>query len=888
VCVSKKLEPGTKVPGSLFPVLRPHFPRKKSGPVPRMAWLVTATLSIRLLAPFALLAAGTARAAEKVTYDDHVLPLFQQSCLNCHNPDKTKGGLDLSTFSGAMKGGSGGKIAEPGDPSSKLIALVTHSAEPKMPPEGDKLGSAQIDLLKAWIDGGLLENKNSAARKPSKPKFDTALKSAPDAKPEGPPPMPAHLLLDPPVVAARAAAVHAIASSPWAPLLAVTGQRQVLLFDTNSLELAGILPFPEGDPVSLAFTPNGRYLIVGGGIPGKSGVTTTFDVVTGERMLVAAKEFDSVLAADLTPDLSRVATGSPSRLIKVWKTDDGSQLLSIKKHTDWVTALDFSPDGILLATGDRNGGVWAWEADSGGEFHTLRAHQAAISALAFRTDSNVLASGSEDGTVRFWEMNGGAEVRKLDAHPGGVLAFAWARDGSFITSGRDRAVKLWKADFNLLREFKDLPDLPLAVAFDHEGKRAFAADYRGQISAWDVASGQPVGGFDANPPSIESRLATLRESIRTHPQTLADADAEVAAARGKLEAARSQLAEREAAARQARDRHAAATRARQEAEQGLAHAQQQVAAKKLQVDQTRGLLGGLEPELAAKRAALPALEQRIATCDQECQAAATELKRLEEELAKARAENRIEAIDALAAATDGQRQKAEAANRTLEEARSELGREQAARTALEARHQTTTAEVARLDAELAALAKAAELLPAKLEAASRESDAAGSALKEHEAAIPPARDAIDLLEKAATEATAKFDREKQRLGQLQERERHWSAAAINAQAIHARSAWTSGELAAESTVADFRALAAAVAGQSAELAKARAELAAADDAGRADLSGRIAALEAKLATTSAELTAIKQRADQALADVHTLRGRAEELRARYLALVPSR
>ena len=41
---------------------------------------------------------GPLAAAEKVTFDDHVLPVLQQSCLNCHNPDKAKGGLDLSTF----------------------------------------------------------------------------------------------------------------------------------------------------------------------------------------------------------------------------------------------------------------------------------------------------------------------------------------------------------------------------------------------------------------------------------------------------------------------------------------------------------------------------------------------------------------------------------------------------------------------------------------------------------------------------------------------------------------------------------------------------------------------------------------------------------------------
>jgi WD40 repeat protein len=844
-------------------------------------------------------------AAEKVTFDDHILPLFQQSCLNCHNPDKAKGGLDLSTYSGAMKGGSGGKIAEPGDAGSKLIAVVLQTSEPKMPPEGDKLGGDQVSLLKAWIEGGLLETKSSSARKPSKPKFDTALAGAGDAKPEGPPPMPEHVLLDPPVTAARASSVHAIAASPWAPLLAVTGQRQVLLFDSNSLELAGILPFPEGDPVSLAFTPNARYLIVGGGVPGKSGVTVTFDVVTGERMLVAGKEFDSVLAADLKPDLSMVATGSPSRLIKIWKAEDGSQLHSIKKHTEWVTALDFSPDGILLATGDRNGGVWVWEADSGSEFHTLRAHQAGITATAFRADSNLLASASEDGTVRFWEMNGGTEVRKLDAHPGGVLAFAWARDGSFITAGRDRVVKLWKPDFNLLREFKDQPDLPVAVAIDTDGKRAFAADYRGHLTVWDVASGNPAGSFDANPPTLEQRLVALREVILKHPEGIAAAEATAAAANGKLEASRKALADAEAALNQSRELHAAAVKGQQETEQRLAQSTQQLPPKKEQAGQARSRLDAATAELAAKQAVIAAVDQRIATTDQESQAAAAELKRLEDELAKARAENRNDAIAGLEGSIGGQRPKAEAAAAALEQARSERARELGPLAEIESRHKATTEETAKLDAEVAALAKDVETLPATVAAATQASAAAGAKIKELEAALPAVRDAIAPVEAAATAALAALEQTKQQLPQLQDRERHWSAAAINAEALKVRADAERQNLEAESLLADFEALAKSVDEQLAAIAPARQGLAdlhlkhaellkavppadpkavgdseAAIAAARASLTG----LDTKLAASSAELAETKAKVDAALPVAHSLRTQAEELKARYLAL----
>jgi len=460
------------------------------------------------------LISSLAPAEEKITFEDHVFPIFQQACLNCHNPDKSKGGLDLSTFSATLKGSSGGKIVEPGNLTSSLMTCVIQSAEPKMPPEGEKLANSQIETLKRWIHGGLLENQSSSARKATKPKFETTLHPDPATQPAGPPPMPQDLLLEPPITTSRPCAIHAIATSPWAPLLAITGQRQVILHHSDTLELIGILPFPEGTPTSLNFTPDARYLIVGGGFPGKSGTTVTFDITNGSRQLTIAKEFDTILAADIHPNFDLIATGGPSRLLKIWNTETETQTHSIKKHTDWITSLDFSPDGVLIASGDRNGGIWVWESQSGNEFHTLRGHQAAITTTTFRADSNILATASEDGTIRFWEMNGGTEVKKIDAHPGGVTALAFGRDGSTITAGRDLKAKFWKPDFTHARDItQKLPNLPTAVALDAESKRAFIADAQGTIHAFETASGKHLATFHANPPSIESRIASLQSQI---------------------------------------------------------------------------------------------------------------------------------------------------------------------------------------------------------------------------------------------------------------------------------------------------------------------------------------------------------------------------------------
>ena len=51
-----------------------------------------------------LVAASAGFAADKVTYEDNILPIFRNNCLKCHNADKMKADLNLSTFDALMNG----------------------------------------------------------------------------------------------------------------------------------------------------------------------------------------------------------------------------------------------------------------------------------------------------------------------------------------------------------------------------------------------------------------------------------------------------------------------------------------------------------------------------------------------------------------------------------------------------------------------------------------------------------------------------------------------------------------------------------------------------------------------------------------------------------------
>ncbi|MDQ3441581.1 MAG: hypothetical protein M3478_14655, partial [Planctomycetota bacterium] len=371
----------------------------------------------------------SAFAQEKVTYQDHVLPIFRNTCLNCHNADKKKADLDLSTFAGAMAGGGSGKSLEPGNPEGSLLyRLVTHAEEPQMPPKGSKLPDKDLNTIKGWIAGGLLENSGSAAMVSNKPKVDLAVAVNDSGKPDGPPPMPGDLLLEPVTHTARAGAITAIASSPWAPLVAIGGQKQVLLYNPQTQGFLGVLPFPDGQPNVLRFARSGKLLLAGGGEGAKSGKVALYDIAGGNRVTELGDEFDAVLAADVTSDQKLVALGGPSRVVKIFDVATGAAVKQIKKHTDWVTAVAYSPDTVLLATGDRAGNLHVWESRSGNAFYTLVGHKQPITELCYRGDSNVLASASEDGTIRLWDMPSGKQIKEIKAHAGGVLSLHFTHD----------------------------------------------------------------------------------------------------------------------------------------------------------------------------------------------------------------------------------------------------------------------------------------------------------------------------------------------------------------------------------------------------------------------------------------------------------------------------
>jgi len=103
--------------------------------------------------------AGTTLAQDAVvdesrlTFEEHVVPILEARCLQCHGGDKCESGLDLRRRFTILKGGDSGPAIVPNKPESSL--LMEFIDEGLMPPEGQaRLSKTEINVLRNWISSG--------------------------------------------------------------------------------------------------------------------------------------------------------------------------------------------------------------------------------------------------------------------------------------------------------------------------------------------------------------------------------------------------------------------------------------------------------------------------------------------------------------------------------------------------------------------------------------------------------------------------------------------------------------------------------------------------------------------------------------------------------------
>lgn len=89
-------------------------------------------------------------------YDSLIQPMLTARCGSCHNPDRKKGGLILTTADGLFAGGRQGKVILPGraEDSELVIRLGLPTGHTDAMPPDRPVAHAELALVRWWIDQG--------------------------------------------------------------------------------------------------------------------------------------------------------------------------------------------------------------------------------------------------------------------------------------------------------------------------------------------------------------------------------------------------------------------------------------------------------------------------------------------------------------------------------------------------------------------------------------------------------------------------------------------------------------------------------------------------------------------------------------------------------------
>jgi mono/diheme cytochrome c family protein len=85
-----------------------------------------------------------------------VRPILERACLNCHNEKLLQGNLSLATREATLRGGVSGPAVVPGNAEASLLLkrLAAGGSLPRMPVGTPPLTDTEVDVLRAWVDGG--------------------------------------------------------------------------------------------------------------------------------------------------------------------------------------------------------------------------------------------------------------------------------------------------------------------------------------------------------------------------------------------------------------------------------------------------------------------------------------------------------------------------------------------------------------------------------------------------------------------------------------------------------------------------------------------------------------------------------------------------------------
>jgi len=167
-----------------------------------------------------------------------------------------------------------------------------------------------------------------------------------------------------------------------------------------------IKAFYDDNGGSIAFSPDGKYVVSGGGKSLKK-----WGIKTGEKVS-SFVDSENIRSVSFSPDSRYILGGTSENIIKLWDSQTGEIIRTFTGHNGNVWSISFSHDGRHFLSGSWEQYVKLWDFETGKDIKTFKGHSGKVWSVAFSPDGKYVLSGSEDGTTRLWDI-AGKEILKL-------------------------------------------------------------------------------------------------------------------------------------------------------------------------------------------------------------------------------------------------------------------------------------------------------------------------------------------------------------------------------------------------------------------------------------------------------------------------------------------
>lgn len=357
--------------------------------------------------------------------------------------------------------------------------LVTKDSDERMPQKADALPIEEAGLIGRWIEEGAIFDGSDPSRPLAELVRESYLRPAPDHYP-------------------RPAPVTALAFNGDGRRLAVSGYREVLLWDIARGSLARRIGGMPERISSLAWTPQKNLIAVAGGSPGQWGSVILLDANQQYRARFLCDLPELVLSVDFNREGTILVAGCGDRTLRVFDTSTGKQTKVLRLHADWVQDVAFNPGGTRLVTASRDRTARVLDTADWHQISSYQDHDTALLAATFSSDGSRVFSTAK-GSGQIWhpeqanrrgtlnDLDG--DARKLVSGPFGVAA--GCGDGT-IRFYQGESKNPWM----LLSEHRDSVE---SLATTRNGELIASGSADGEVIVWTSACWAPLTRFVATP-----------------------------------------------------------------------------------------------------------------------------------------------------------------------------------------------------------------------------------------------------------------------------------------------------------------------------------------------------------------------------------------------------